>query len=73
MCLAVPARVVSIEENQMATVDIGGVHRQVALDLVPETDVGDYVIVHVGYAIQQLDQAEAEATLALLREFLPQD
>ena len=71
MCLAVPARVVSIGENQMATVDIAGVNRQVALDLVPETRVGDYVIVHVGFAIERLDQAEAEQTLALLDEFLP--
>ena len=54
----------------MATVDIAGVSRQVALDLVPETRVGDYVIVHVGCAIERLDRAEAAATLALLNEFL---
>lgn len=70
MCLAVPARVVSIEAEQMATVEIGGVGRQVALDLVPETEVGDYVIVHVGFAIERLDEAEAQETLALLNEFL---
>jgi hydrogenase expression/formation protein HypC len=71
MCLAVPARVVSIDADQMGTVEIGGVGRQVALDLVPETEVGDYVIVHVGFAIERLDEAEAEETLALLNEFLP--
>jgi hydrogenase expression/formation protein HypC len=71
MCLAVPARVVSIDADQMGTVEIGGVGRQVALDLVPETEVGDYVIVHVGFAIERLDEVEAEETLALLNEFLP--
>ena len=70
MCLAVPARVVSIEAEKMATVEIGGVGRQVALDLVPETEVGDYVIVHVGFAIERLDEVEAQETLALLNEFL---
>ncbi len=73
MCLAVPARVVSIEAEKMATVEIGGVGRQVALDLVPEAEVGDYVIVHVGFAIERLDEAEAQETLALLNEFLPSE
>ena len=71
MCLAIPARVVSIDADQMGTIEIGGVGRQVALDLVPETAVGDYVIVHVGFAIERLDEAEAEETLALLNAFLP--
>jgi len=71
MCLAVPARVVSIDADQTGTVEIGGVGRQVALDLVPETEVGDYVIIHVGFAIERLDEAEAAETLALLNEFLP--
>ena len=71
MCLAVPARVVAVQNSATATVDIGGVLREVGLDLVPETCVGDYVIVHVGYAIERLDQDEAEKTLALLGEFLP--
>ena len=68
MCLAVPARVTSIDANQMATVELGGVTRQIALDLVPETEVGDYVIVHVGFAIQRMDEAEALKTLAALDE-----
>ena len=68
MCLAVPARVVSIEDNQMATVELSGVARKVSLDLVPETKVGDYVIVHVGFAIQRLDEVEARETLSLLDE-----
>jgi len=71
MCLAVPARVVSVEDGATATVDFGGVLQEVALDLVPGTCIGDYVIVHVGFALERLDQAEAEKTLALLGEFLP--
>jgi len=68
MCLAVPAQVVAIDEDQMATVELAGVARKVAIDLVPETQVGDYVIVHVGFAIQRLDQDEARTTLSLLDE-----
>jgi len=68
MCLAVPARVVKIGDDQMATVELAGVKRQVALDLVPDTKVGDYVIVHVGFALQRLDEVEARKTLSLLDE-----
>lgn len=68
MCLAVPAQVVSIEDDQMATVELSGVSRKVSLDLVPQTKVGDYVIVHVGFAIQRLDEVEAQKTLSLLDE-----
>ena len=72
MCLAVPAKVVTLEDDRMAKVEVSGVVRQVALDLVPETKVGDYVIVHVGFAIQRLDESEAQKTLALLDEFMSQ-
>ena len=68
MCLAVPAKVVAIGDGQMATIELAGVTRKVALDLVPETKVGDYVIVHVGFAIQRLDEVEARKTLSLLDE-----
>lgn len=68
MCLAVPARVVSIDDDRMATVELSGVTRQVSLDFVPEAAVGDYVIVHVGFAIQRLDEDEAHVTLSLLDE-----
>ena len=54
----------------MATVDLSGVSRKVALDLVPDTRVGDYVIVHVGFAIQKMDEAEAAETLTLLERML---
>ena len=52
----------------MATVELSGVKRQVALDLVPDAQIGDYVIVHVGFAIQRLAEDEAQVTLALLDE-----
>ncbi|MGQ9587799.1 MAG: HypC/HybG/HupF family hydrogenase formation chaperone [Thermoplasmata archaeon] len=68
MCLAVPAEVRSIE-GHMATVDYGGVSRTANISLV-DAKVGDYVIVHAGYAIQVMDREEAEKTLELFREVL---
>lgn len=68
MCLAVPAEVKSID-GHMATVDYGGVRRTANISLV-EAKVGDYVIVHAGYAIQVMDREEAEKTLELFREML---
>jgi hydrogenase expression/formation protein HypC len=70
MCLAVPAEVKSID-GVVATVDFGGVTRTANLSLV-DAKVGDYVIVHAGYAIQVLDREEAEKTLELFREMLGQ-
>ena len=71
MCLAVPAEVKSIT-GTTAEVDFGGVTRTVNLSLVT-AKVGDYVIVHAGYAIEVLDREEAEKTLELFRELLAQD
>jgi len=68
MCLAVPAEVKSID-GHVATVDYGGVRRTANISLV-EAKVGDYVIVHAGYAIQVMDKEEAEKTLDLFREML---
>ncbi|MCU0852872.1 MAG: HypC/HybG/HupF family hydrogenase formation chaperone [Thermoplasmata archaeon] len=68
MCLAVPAEVKSID-GHMATVDYGGVKRQANISLV-EAKVGDFVIVHAGYAIQVMDREEAEKTLDLFRQLL---
>lgn len=65
MCLALPARVVALRGADSALIDLGGVRKEVSIALVPEVQVGDYVIVHVGYAIGTLDVEEAEATLAL--------
>src|SRR5512137_1166806 len=67
MCLAVPALVKSIDGDQ-AEVELGGVSRRASLMLTPEAKVGDYVLLHAGYAINVLDQAEAEETLSILRE-----
>lgn len=68
MCLAIPARVVELLPDDAATVDLGGVRRRISLALVDDVAVGDYVIVHVGYALNRLDPAEAERTLALFAE-----
>jgi hydrogenase expression/formation protein HypC len=68
MCLAIPAKVVSIGDMRMADVDILGVSRVVSLDLVPEAVVGDHVLVHAGYAIQVVDEQFAKETLDLLRQ-----
>ncbi|MBH0200946.1 MAG: HypC/HybG/HupF family hydrogenase formation chaperone [Nitrospira sp.] len=65
MCLAVPGQVLKIEDDQlrMATVSFGGVTKSISLALVPEAGVGDYVIVHVGFAISKLDEEAARRTL----------
>jgi len=68
MCLAVPAEVKSLD-GHMATVDYGGVSRTANVSLV-DAKVGDFVIVHAGYAIQVMDKEEAEKTLDLFREML---
>jgi len=68
MCLAVPARVVELLDDDRATVNLGGVKTTISLALVEDVAIDDYVIVHVGYAINKLDPAEAERTLALLAE-----
>ncbi|MFH0768200.1 MAG: HypC/HybG/HupF family hydrogenase formation chaperone [Chloroflexota bacterium] len=67
MCLAIPALVKSIEGHQ-AEVDIDGVTREVSIQLTPEVKVGDYVLLHTGYAINVIDEAEAQETLKLLKE-----
>jgi hydrogenase expression/formation protein HypC len=67
MCLAVPGRVLSIAEvdgTLMADVDFGGVRKGVCLQYIPDATIGEYVVVHVGFAIQRLDEASAQETLA---------
>ena len=69
MCLAVPARVTSIDEAaDTATVALGGVSKQVSLALVDAAEVGDYMLVHVGYALNKISPEEAERTLQLIAE-----
>jgi hydrogenase expression/formation protein HypC len=67
MCLAIPSKIIEIEDS-MATIDVDGVRRKASLILLEDAVVGDYVIVHAGFAIQKLDEAAAMASLKLLRE-----
>jgi hydrogenase expression/formation protein HypC len=67
MCLAVPGRITEIEDTT-AQVDFGGVTREASLVLVPDAAIGDFVLVHAGFAIEKLDESEAEETLRLFRE-----
>ena len=67
MCLAIPALITKID-GQQAEANIEGVSREVSLQLTPEAKVGDYVLLHTGYAISIIDTAEAEETLQLLRQ-----
>ncbi len=66
MCLAIPARVLEIRENNVALVDLGGVEKETRIDLVPDVSVGQYVIIHAGFAISILDEEDAEETLRIL-------
>ena len=68
MCLAIPAQVVELLDNDGAVVELGGVRKEISLALVDGVVVGDYVIVHVGYALHRLDPEEAEKTLQLFAE-----
>jgi hydrogenase expression/formation protein HypC len=71
MCLAIPALIKSID-GYLAEVEIGGLTRQASLQLTPEARVGDYVLLHTGYAISIIDQREAAETLKLLEEIVSQ-
>jgi hydrogenase expression/formation protein HypC len=71
MCLAIPGKVLTIEggsEPRMGVVSFGGVEKRVCLEWLPEVVTGDYVIVHVGFALSRLDEEEALETLKLIRE-----
>ncbi|MBL8386599.1 MAG: HypC/HybG/HupF family hydrogenase formation chaperone [Hydrogenophaga sp.] len=68
MCLAIPALLVEKREHDQAVVDLGGIRKPVSIALVPEAQVGDYVIVHVGHAIGIVDPEEAQKTLAMFAE-----
>ncbi|MDE2370032.1 MAG: HypC/HybG/HupF family hydrogenase formation chaperone [Burkholderiales bacterium] len=68
MCLAIPVRVVELREGDQAVVELDGVHKAISLALVEGVQVGDYVILHVGYALSRLDPEEAARTLALFAE-----
>lgn len=71
MCLGVPGKIVEVYEAnglRMGKIDFGGVTREACLAYVPEAQVGDYTVIHVGFAISQLSEEEAQETLSLLQE-----
>lgn len=69
MCLALPAEVISIErETETAVVALGGVKKEISVALLDEVDPGDFVLVHVGFALHKLSPEEADRTLAMIRE-----
>lgn len=68
MCLAVPGRVEEIHENNYAMVNFGGIRKQICLDLLSDVKIGDYVNVHVGFAINKIDEKQAEDNLRFIRD-----
>ena len=69
MCLAIPAKVTEMNDNRLATVDILGVTRDISLDLTPQANVGDFVLVHAGFAIEVVDPDYAQETIDLIKQF----
>lgn len=65
MCLALPAKITKMLPNQRAIVNLGGIEKEISVILLEQVNEGDYVIIHVGYALSRLDEAEAQKTLAL--------
>jgi len=73
MCLSIPSKVVSLDADNMATVDTLGVKRVVSLDLMPEpVNVGDYVLIHIGYAINKIDEESALVSIETFKEIIAQ-
>jgi len=71
MCLSIPSKITEIDEDNMATVDTMGIKRMVSLDLMPdEVTLGDYILIHVGFAMSKIDEAEALQSLEVYREML---
>ena len=71
MCIAFPGKIISIDEDNIAVIDISGTQREVSLDIVDEeVGLGDYVICHAGYAIHKVDEEQAKENLALLKELI---
>lgn len=69
MCLAIPARITELKDDHMATVDILGVTRDISLDLTPQAGVGNFVLVHAGFAIEVVDEQYAQETIDLIKQF----
>lgn len=70
MCVAVPGKILSIDADGMADVDFDGTGRTISVAFLDDPRIGDYVIVHAGFALHKIDPAEAEATLTLLRQYV---
>ncbi|MBL7478413.1 HypC/HybG/HupF family hydrogenase formation chaperone [Legionella bononiensis] len=70
MCLALPAQITQILEDDRAIINLGGITKDISIALVNEISVGDYVIIHAGYALTRLDEHEAQKTLSLFAEML---
>ena len=69
MCIAIPGKVESIKDNRLAVVDILGVKREISIDLTPHIQVGDYALVHAGFAIEVVNEEFAQETIDLIRQF----
>lgn len=73
MCLSIPSKVIKIDENNIATVDTMGIQREVSLDLMPDqVEIDDYILIHVGFAMNKIDKAEALISLELYQEIVDQ-
>lgn len=68
MCLAIPAQVTKLLENERAIVNVGGITKEISIALLDTISIGDYVIIHVGYALTRLDEIEAQKTLQLFAQ-----
>ena len=68
MCLAIPAQVIELHDESMATVSLGGVRKTISTALIDDLAIGEYVLVHVGYALHKVSEEEARRTLALMAE-----
>ena len=68
MCLAIPVKIIEIKDKEMAVAALGGVEKDVSIQVLSDVKKGDYVLLHAGFAIQKIDEKEAEETLQILRE-----
>ena len=73
MCLAIPAQITHLLQDHQVKINIGGVCRTVSIALVPEAKIGDYVIIHAGYALTKLDETEAQKTLKLFEAMVMEE
>ena len=70
MCLAIPAQITKLVDDQRALVNLGGIEKEISVKLLEQVNIGDYVILHVGYALTKLDEQEAQKTLSYFAEMM---